>query len=183
MRRRTQARVGAAALGLALTGAAPALADYTARGRFLYEDREFGASGFTGNQPLLPIRLADVEVLDANSQNLLASGATDSQGNFTIPVAENTTRNVYVRVKTTGARTPGLYLRVLQNTTTNSAYAVASQTYAPHASNADIDFTGSPVVALAPTLLTPQGGGGPQFNIYDTLLDGLDFIASQSGGH
>ena len=50
-----------AAIGLTLS---PALADWTASGRFEYRDRVFGRTGFTGEEPTLPVRWADVEVLD-----------------------------------------------------------------------------------------------------------------------
>ena len=52
-------RLALAALLLAAP-VAPALADYNVSGRFLYVDREFDGNGFTGVEPQLPIRFADV---------------------------------------------------------------------------------------------------------------------------
>jgi hypothetical protein len=181
MRSHNRARLAApvVAIGAALALASPAFADYTARGTFLYQDREFGPAGFTGNEPNLPIRLADVEVMDANTNQVLASGATDRSGNFTISVVENTQRDVKVRAKTTSDRTPGLFLRVVK-TGTSSPFAVSFTTL-NHASNANIDFTATPVIAV-PTTTTPGSGGGDQFNTYDVLLNGLDLIASLNGG-
>ena len=42
-------------------------ADFTATGTCLYRDREFDETGFTGIEPNLPIRFADVEVVDDNA--------------------------------------------------------------------------------------------------------------------
>jgi len=76
-------------------------ANWIASGTFRYVDREFDQSGFTGVEPSLPIRLANVEVRDANlngTKALLATGATDASGNFSIAVTDTKTRTVYVRV-------------------------------------------------------------------------------------
>src|SRR5438093_13731649 len=88
-------------------------ANWTASGTFRYVDREFDQSGFTGAEPPLPVRLASVEVRDANvsgNKGLLAAGATDVNGNFSISVVDSKTRTVYVRVLSVSTSVPGLYL-------------------------------------------------------------------------
>ncbi|MFQ5601006.1 MAG: hypothetical protein ACE5G2_10700 [Candidatus Krumholzibacteriia bacterium] len=158
-----------AALLVALV-AYPALADFQVTGRFLYTDREFALTGFTGSEPSLPIRLADVEVVDANTQQQLAAGATDLNGNFTLQVPDSQTRDITVRVKASSSNTSNLFVTV-RNTFNSAVFAVAHSTFSNHAPNQNIDFTATPVVA------TPGNGGDP-FNVFDVILDGMDFVAA-----
>ena len=61
----------------------PVQANWTASGTFHYVNRELDATGFTGVETPLPIRAADVEVVDANASGkkaVLATGVTDTQG-------------------------------------------------------------------------------------------------------
>ena len=159
--------------------AAPAWADYQVRGRFLYRDREWGPSGFTGATTDLPIRLAAVQVVDwNNSSNVLATGATDASGNFVINVTESQVRDVYVRVLSQAAPPSDFEARVLV-TGTGALYALASPEYPAHSPSADIDFTATPLVAV-PGASHPSLGEA--FNILDQALDAFDFIASIHGG-
>ena len=49
---------------LLLLPSAAAEANWTATGRFTYVDREYNQTGFTGVEPQLPVRFADVHILD-----------------------------------------------------------------------------------------------------------------------
>src|SRR5574342_557861 len=100
--RRASSAFGAALLVWMLS-ALPAAANWVASGTFQYVDRDYDETGFTGVQPLLPVREADIEVVDANktgSRAILAQGATNSSGGFSITVSDSSTRSVYVRVIT-----------------------------------------------------------------------------------
>ena len=97
---------------LLLLASLPILADWTATGAGYYRDRQFDASGFTGVEPLLPVRFADVEVLDANTLQVLALGATDETGAFSLQVPDSEVRDVYVRVLTRSDATADLFLSV-----------------------------------------------------------------------
>ncbi|MCZ6832195.1 MAG: hypothetical protein O7F11_00465, partial [Acidobacteria bacterium] len=80
---------------LAAGVATPALADWTASGTFQYADREFDQTGFTGAEPVLPVRLADIEIVDAalnGRKAILATGATDENGVYSIVVRDRKTR-------------------------------------------------------------------------------------------
>ena len=164
-------RTGAATL-LALTIALPAQADYQVRGTFMYKDREFNLAGFSGSEPNRPIRFADVEVADANTNVVLASGATDATGSFTLQVVDNLMRNLTVRVRTSSTRTSDLFVTVRH--TSNNAIFTVSTTYNSHGSTQNIDFTAAPIVAV-------QGAGGDPFNVYDCAVDGMDFVAAMNG--
>src|SRR5512133_895118 len=91
-------------LTLALLGAlmlaAPARADWHASGHFFYRDREQDLSGFTGVEPDRPARRVDIQVLDATTSAILASGATGLDGSYNLLVVDGATRNVRVRFLT-----------------------------------------------------------------------------------
>lgn len=158
-----------AGLGIATT----VQANYTVQGTFLYKDHEFNTTGFTGSNDL-PIRFADVDVVDADLGAVLASGATNANGEFNISVTDNQTRNLSVRVKSSTVNTAGLYFDV-RRTSDRLVYAVAHPTFTSHSPSQNIDFRSTPVVAV-------QYSGGDVFNIFDTALNGIDFVASLNGG-
>jgi len=163
------------AIVFAVVLAAPAHANYQVRGKFLYKDRVFGPGGFTGTEPNRPIRLADVELVDTATSTVIASGATGVDGSFTLNVIDNVVRTLRVRVRTSANNTPSFKCRVLNQTAANLPYAVSTPNdYLSHNPNTDIDFVGTPVVAV-------QGAGGDAFNTFDVMLDGFDFIATLTG--
>ncbi|MCH7781194.1 MAG: hypothetical protein IH848_10130, partial [Acidobacteria bacterium] len=155
---------------LLLVAALPVRADWVATGVAEYRDREFDQTGFSGVESLLPIRSADVEILDAGAMTVLASGTTDDQGAFSIMVVDGQTRDVQVRILTRGDETADLNLEV--TTVANAPYAIVSPTASAHASGADLDFG---------TLVAEIGQGGEAFNCWDAGLLGTDYIAFLQG--
>ena len=153
-----------------LATSVPAWADWTASGTALYRDREFGSSGFTGVEPLLPVRFADVEILDAVAETVLASGSTDALGAFSILVPDNQVRDVQVRIVARADETPDLHLEVTANNLT--PYAIAGPVVGAHASDADLNFGG---------LAAEIGQGGEAFNCWDNGILGSDFLAYLQG--
>lgn len=161
-----------ALLTLILLSSVPAMANWTATGRFMYVDREYDQTGFTGVEPQLPIRSADVEIRDTKNK-VIASGATDPNGNFSIFVVDSSTRNVYARVITTSTKTSTLFIQVRTGSGGGSStYAVATSTVSNHNPNTNVNF--GTTVAL-------KGQGGEAFNIFDQLLRGVDYIALLRG--
>jgi len=162
-----------ACLGL---GSGSALAAWTASGQFLYADRVFDETGFTGAEPPLPVRLADVEVVDANLSGknaVLATGATDLQGNYEVFVADNKLRDVYVRVITTSDETSDLNIDVHTSSSGKPVYyAGATPTAQNHVPSTDVQF-GAAVLGI--------GQGGEAFNIYDQMLQGTNYLALLNG--
>ncbi|MCI0407621.1 MAG: transthyretin-like family protein, partial [Acidobacteria bacterium] len=152
-----------------------AYANWTATGTFRYVDREFDQNGFTGAQPSLPIRLANVEVRDFNATGpkaLLATGSTDANGNFSIAVTDSKTRTVYVRVVSASTAVATLYLRVENVLTPKNPYSVASSNVPNHSPNTNVNFG---------TITASIGAGGEAFNLYDVGLRSIDYIASLNG--
>jgi hypothetical protein len=158
------------AAGFAVT---PARADWIAAGQFLYRDRVQDLAGFTGAEPNLPARRVDVQILDATTSAVLATGATGVDGTFSIPVVDAQVRSVRARAITLSSATPGLLLDVRNNTSARQPYAITGAVVAGHGPTANLDF--GPLVAL-------PGAGAEAFNVFDVLLDGLDFSASFRGG-
>ena len=157
-------------LALFLLVVLPLHADWIAEGNAQYRDREFSSIGFSGVEPLRPIRFADVEILDAVALSVLASGTTDDQGNFSIPVVDGQVRDVQVRILTRGDETTDLFLEV-----SNAAfepYAIISPISSAHSPDASLNFG---------TLVAEIGQGGEAFNCWDVGLLGTDYIAFLQG--
>jgi hypothetical protein len=148
----------------------PIMADWTATGAVYYRDREFDASGFTGVEPLLPVRFADVEVLDANTLEVLALGAMDETGAFSLLVPDNEVRDVYVRVLTRTDATGDLFVRV--GATASVVYAISSPTAPNHLPSVNLDVG---------QLAAEQGLGGASFNLFDLAVLGVDYLAFLQG--
>ncbi len=156
-------------LAASLAAAAPAFADYTVTGRFQYEDREFNLNGFTGVITARPIRFADVRIL-AGSQ-ILATGATREDGTYSVNVPSSTAQQITVLCVSTSTATPGILLDVRvanNNYTPGDYYSVSTQVNAP----------GSGSVDAGTTLASSSIDVGKVFNIWDVLIDAMQFVAS-----
>ena len=160
-----------AALALVLV-ASPAAADWHATGRALYRDREQDIDGFTGVEPDRAARRVDIQVLDATTSAMLASGSAGLDGTFDLLVVDAATRNVRVRFLTSSVSTPGLFESVRISQANPALYSVTSPTINAHAPTANVNF--GDLTAL-------PGAGGEAFNIFDVLLNGLDYAKLMSG--
>ena len=152
---------------------ATASADWVASGSFHYRDRLQDLDGFTGATVDRPARLVDVQIIDAGTSAVLATGATDLTGAFSIPVVDASVRDVNVRFLTRSSATAGLFLQVENNQLNHTVYAVVGTPVPGHDPNTNVDF--GALTAL------PQAGGEP-FNCYDVALNGHDFLKSFTGG-
>lgn len=152
----------------------PASANWTASGQVLYQHREWDPSGFTGTVANLPVRWADVEVIDptkSGSKQILARGRTDAAGNFSIAVVDSTTRSkVRVRILTTTTRTPDLFVKV--TTQSGAVYAANSGDSTNHGPNTNVNWG---------TMVAQAFGGAEAFNILDLGIYGADFIKALTG--
>ncbi|MFQ5670026.1 MAG: MopE-related protein [Acidobacteriota bacterium] len=150
--------------------------DWVASGTFQYMDRKFDETGFTGVETPLPVRAADVEVVDANLKGknaVLAKGSTDAQGRFLISVVDSAVRDIYVRAITNSTSTADLHIDVRTSSSGKPQYyAAATSTVAGHAPAASVDL-GTATIDI--------GQGGEPFNIYDQMLAGSDYLAFLTG--
>jgi hypothetical protein len=172
----------AAAIAL-LALAAPAADAYVVRGRFLYEDRLYDGQGYTGTVQNLPIRHAKVELVDAVTQQALATGTTGVDGRFALTAASPPVPvpvNLFVRCITDG-RPAGYELRVVDNfvriptvgleLTASQLYAITTGTTLAHSTANDLD--------VGDWLTQDVDGTGvaQAFNIFDTVVDFYDWMA------
>ena len=162
--------------GGAAEGAAPL---FTVSGRFQYEDKEWSYAGWTGDDPVRPIRRADVTVLDGASQAVLGRGFTAQDGSFAIPCSSAGAVDVIVRCDTdtrldsrASASQP---LRV--TTEADVEYSVFSPVFGGHPAPAPLDI-GSVVAGKL-------GSGGDEanpFNLLDLGVAALEYIAAPQVG-
>lgn len=151
---------------------AAASADWVASGSFHYRDREQDLDGFTGATVDRPARLVDVQIFDANTSAVLATGATDLTGAYSIPVTDASVRDVNVRFLTRSDATAGLFLQVQNNQVSRVVYAVVGTAVPGHDPGGNVDFGALTALPLA---------GGEPFNCYDVALNGQDFLKSFTG--
>ncbi len=150
----------------------PAGADFTATGTFMYEDLPIDINGFQSPHVNKPCRLVDVNVIDSITLAVLAQGATDLNGSFSINVTDSQVRNVAVLALTNNAATPNLQHYVTQWSSA-AIHAFQGIAVTNHAPTAPINMG---------TVVMRYRSGGEPFNLYDVALDGADFIASLEGG-
>jgi len=165
-------RTAVAAAALGLLAASSAFADYTVTGRFLYEDRTFDLSGFTGITQR-PIRFADVRIMAGNTE--LARVATLEDGSFSVAVPGSTAQSITALCVTSSNPTAAILLdvRVAIDTSSLSGdlYSVTS---------ANQNATGTAAVDMGTTLATADTDVGKAFNIWDVVNDSLQFVASSN---
>ena len=145
------------------TMATPAFGDYEVRGRFTYVDREFDASGFTGIEPQLPIRFADVQVVAGSK--IVGAGVTDANGDFLFTVLETRVKDIYVRClarRQTSVSTP---IDVRSGNQSGTIWSVRTETFLDHDPNTNL-FVG--------TIAAGPGVGGEAFNLLDAATLGVE---------
>src|SRR5262245_49746395 len=166
--------IGLVLLVSALAGDAALAFNWTATGSFKYQDREFDINGFTGLTPALPIRFAKVEVRykQGSGSNLLATGFTDANGNYSVQVLNDTTvRDILVRVITTSG-VSDLFLQVTNVQGQTANYAVSTPFFLAHQPNQDLN---------AGNFTAVLGQGAEAFNVYDVALNSIDYLAYLNG--
>jgi hypothetical protein len=170
--RAPKALFGAAIAFLAGALGSEARADWVASGACAYIDREFDANGFTGAEPVKPVRLADVQAIGGTS-TVLATGVTDLNGNFNFVVPDNKTRDVYLRCLARRTTSTGIPVEVRATTSASDVWAVRGTTVPSHPPTQTVN---------AGTLVAVPGAGGEAFNLYDIVLYGSQYVNVLRGG-
>jgi hypothetical protein len=123
------------------------------------------------NPVLRPARGVIVRALDAGSQAVLATTATDASGNYSLSVTANTniTIQVVAQMQRNGAQPlPHWDMRVQNGITGNAPYSYASAAFNSNAGTKNVDIpTGIPANGSAPAQVTDRASG--PFAILDTL--------------
>lgn len=131
----------------------------------------------------MPVREADVEVFDVNTMAVLASGATDQGGSFSIVVPDAATRTVGLRVLASTTETATLDFSVYDDfiggdpvfTYTDSGVNVSS-----HGPTTNVNFGTMTMPASIGTVATTDWSS-QVFNVLDLCILVADWIASVDG--
>lgn len=150
---------------------ASALTAFTVSGSLLYRDKSWDFSGWTGADPLLAVRHANVLVFDATTLTLLGSGSSEADGNYAIECAADGATDIAVRVDADTSFDPGRQ-RVRCQSPELVLYAAVSPVFARHDPGFDLD-AGSLIVEPF------VAGGGDEvspFNVFDLGVRAFEFV-------
>jgi len=114
-------RAAAALLVLAASVAAQTLVT----GRVEYVDKAWDYNGWTGSDPVLPVRRADVHVINGITGTILASGSTADDGSFALTADLSLVLSLQVRVDA-DTDLNGAFQRVRVTTEANVEYSLFS---------------------------------------------------------
>ncbi len=156
------------ALGL-LAGLASAQT-FTVTGAFEYEDKGWGYGGWSGSDAPRPIRYCDVTVLNNTNSQVLGTGWTDENGEFSIQASGSGTINVVVRLNADTNNHP-TFQRIRATTTGNTEYTAFSPVFNGH-------DTSGPLDVGTTTVLKSLAGGdeGNPFNLLDMGVEAWSYI-------
>jgi len=162
---------------LALWLAAPVLhaGDFAVSGRFEYEDKAWQLGGWTGDDPLRPIRHADVTVLAADSQRVLGRGATDDEGEFSVECSSpSVVLDVVVRVDAASrmrAKGQSSFPVVRVENAFHDRYAAFSPVFANHPTHLQLDVGTTTVLKTV-----VSGREGNPFNLFDLAMAAFEYV-------
>jgi hypothetical protein len=122
--------------------------------------------------PARPCRYVDVRVIDSSSQAVLAQGATDATGSFSLEVVDAQVRDVAILALTQSTNVTNLNYTV-SDWNTGAMYAYQGILVRNHDPNASIE--------MGPVTARYRAGGEP-FNLYDASFDANDCVGSMEGG-
>ena len=171
-----------AILALILTLPAAAHA-FTVSGRFLYEDRIWDGNGYTGTVQNLPIRRAQVEIVNVATTLVLASGVTDGSGNYSVEVTGQTLPvSFYARCLTDGRPNYQTWVVDAANRDLMGGWVPPNApVHAITTGNVLLHNPASPYSFGDHLIQDTDGTGVAQaFNIFDCTVDYFDYL-SQPG--
>ena len=147
--------------------------DVSVHGRYLYRDRTFDEDGFVhqnnADNPLLPVRRADVELLRGGQ--VVAAGTTDDNGAYLFIVPDEGSGQFQVRLKSRlGPTEPSLEIKF--SITSPTLFSVVTSAISSPGAGSVLDFGDH---------VAEPSQGGEAFNILDSCLDGVDLITDLSG--
>jgi hypothetical protein len=151
--------------------AARASADFTASGTFLYVDKAFTFSGWTGSEPQLPVRKATVQVIDATSGAVLATGSTNTAGQYSIQVTGSGTANVLTRCFSRSNQYGTFPLQVVDNF--GVEYSMSSPTFNGWNLSTNLDAG----TTVAGKIFAGSKQANP-FNMLDQAVAAVDYVKS-----
>lgn len=153
---------------LSVIPAIPSGSALTVKGNVRYQDREYDSYGFTGVEGYKPVRYATVEAVFASSTSVMASGTTDSFGNYSIVFTASTSLTLYMRVISETAYVGKPEVQVLS--LGEALFSVAGA-----------DIVAEPGMKVSSSLSLPLTlGASGAFNILDVMTAGGEFVTGLS---
>ena len=133
-------------------------------GKIRYEDKLYDCDGFTGFSEYKPVRLAQIEIIDDATQDVLGTGITTITGRYRVAVPSY--GYSALRVRCYARNNSGFPNAVVKNNTVEAAIyaAVSSPVFADTAGKAHIDMDISATSAAG------------AFNIFDSAVRAMLFI-------
>src|SRR5262245_54365185 len=135
----------------ALASGAAAQSSFTVTGRFLYQDRSWDWSGWTGAWSERPVRGADVVVLDAVHGGVLGRGLTQDSGEFAVDCQAVGVHDIVVRVDAANRFAPKkgvLAPRITVVDDTGARWSAFSPVFPAHAAGVDLDVGTTTALAV-----------------------------------
>ncbi len=157
----------ASILGVCLPGSAGA--SFTVTGVFEFEDKGWNYNGWNGNDPMRPIRYADVSVINDNNGQVLGSGSTQLDGSFSILCNSVGTTDIVVRVDADTNLHSSQRIRVLN--LSFQEYSAFSPVFSNHNTNNDLDVGTTSVLKI----LSGSSEANP-FNMLDMGVAMWEYI-------
>jgi hypothetical protein len=178
-------RALALVLGLLAVAAEASAADFIVQGTFQYEDRIFDQYGYTGTVQDLPIRHADVEVVNASNGSVLASGSTTEDGTYSIPVTGlSGSVTLYVRCLSSTDNAANYHLKVVDTfQRVNGTVDLSGSTVHAVTTTDQTHDTSIPLLDMGLWLIQDTTGSGvaQAFNILDAGVDTFDYLHTSAG--
>jgi hypothetical protein len=165
-------------LALILTAAAAEAQSFTVTGMAQYEDKAWNYNGWTGSDPMLPIRRADVIVLNNSTMAVLGLGSTAQDGSFSIACTTAGITNVVVRIDA-DSNLDGAFQRVRVTTESNVEYSIFSPVFNNHDPAGNLD-----VGTMTANKITSGGDEANPFNMLDMAVAAAEYVTGpdQSNG-
>lgn len=143
---------------------------FVVSGRFLYEDKAWGFSGWTGADPLLPVRRADVVVIDAGAAQVLAAGSTADDGSFALTCQASGPLDLVIRCDAAATVDPAFQaMRVLP--IEGWTYVLFPEPVLDHDPTFDLD-----IGVWEATKLTAGSKEGNPFNVLDMSVATFELL-------
>ncbi len=136
-------------------------------GTVRYENKIYNSNGFTGQTEFLPVRRAEVDLVDSTN-TVLGSGTTDDTGFYMINVTNQGTKSVFIRIYARNTASP-FNVTVKNSQSEGQMYTAFSPITNVDTNNIfTIDFD-----------ITIDSGGAPAFNIFDCAVWGFQYFQNQ----
>jgi hypothetical protein len=163
----------------ALLAAAPSAQVFTVSGTFQYTDKAWDYNGWTGSDPSLPIRRADVTVLNNANSTVLGSGYTNDAGEFSIVCTGLGLIDVVVRcdADTNLYRLANAWQRIRVTTEGNTEYTVFSPVFAAHLVPLPLD-----IGTVTAQKLTSGSSEANPFNLLDMGVSAMEYVLGPAVG-